>query len=234
MTKQYHVALSFAGEDRSYVASVAQALVAAGIKVFYDDFEKVSLWGKNLYDYLSDIYRNQAVVCVLFLSEHYARKRWTSLERQSAQARAFTENVEYVLPARFDDTEIPGISPTVGYVPLRNTSPQELARLIVLKLKELGALTEATGIQNVVELNRLIMASTVDPEMDVRNPLRYLACPRCGYTDINRRIFRDRHHGMDVGEVRCNHCEWNDSGFLFGETAQEFYAKRFPGIVDSY
>ena len=42
----YDVALSFAGEDRPYVQQVAQRLVESGIKVFYDDFEKVDLWGK--------------------------------------------------------------------------------------------------------------------------------------------------------------------------------------------
>lgn len=45
---RYDVALSFAGEERPYVEAVADALRNAGVKVFYDDYEKVTLWGKDL------------------------------------------------------------------------------------------------------------------------------------------------------------------------------------------
>jgi hypothetical protein len=34
----YHVALSFAGEDRGYVERVADQLVSDGVSVFYDKF----------------------------------------------------------------------------------------------------------------------------------------------------------------------------------------------------
>jgi len=108
--KKYDIALSFAGEDREYVEKVANLLKIKNIKVFYDDFEKSNLWGKNLYDYLSDIYKNKAKYTILFISEYYAKKLWTNHERESAQARAFLERKEYILPAKFDDTEILGIS----------------------------------------------------------------------------------------------------------------------------
>ena len=52
---KYDVALSFAGEDREYVDAVASHLQEAGVRVFYDRFEETKLWGKNLYDHLSDI-----------------------------------------------------------------------------------------------------------------------------------------------------------------------------------
>ncbi len=81
-----------------------------------------------------DVYQNAAQYCVMFVSQHYADKLWTNHERQSAQARAFKENKEYVLPARFDDTIIPGLRDTVGYIDLRITSPSELAKLIANKV----------------------------------------------------------------------------------------------------
>ncbi|MEG2492469.1 MAG: hypothetical protein RSA67_08020, partial [Alistipes sp.] len=55
----FDIALSFAGEDRSYVDQVANTLKLKGVSVFYDKFEEANLWGKNLYEYLSDIYRNK-------------------------------------------------------------------------------------------------------------------------------------------------------------------------------
>ncbi len=131
---QYDVCLSFAGEQREYVQKVAAALRERGIRVFYDDFEQVSLWGKDLYEHLDWVYRKAARYCVLFVSADYARKVWTSHERRSAQARALEENTEYVLPARFDSTEIPGLRPTVGYVDLSSITPEELAERIVAKL----------------------------------------------------------------------------------------------------
>ncbi len=73
----YEIALSFAGEDRMYADALANALRSRGVKVFYDQHEKATLWGKNLYDYLSDLYQNKARYCVMFLSSHYATKLWT-------------------------------------------------------------------------------------------------------------------------------------------------------------
>jgi len=133
---EYDVALSFAGENRAYVEGVANSLRDKGISVFYDLFEEANLWGKNLYEYLSEIYQNKARYTVLFISSFYNKKLWTNHERASMQARAFQESSEYILPVRFDDTEIPGILKTIGYVSLRNRAPEELAKLIQKKLSK--------------------------------------------------------------------------------------------------
>ncbi|WP_092123586.1 TIR domain-containing protein [Desulfonatronum thiosulfatophilum] len=92
---KYHIALSFAGEDRDYVDRVATHLRENGVEVFYDKFEETKLWGKDLYTYLTDIYQNRALYTVMFVSEAYKEKLWTNHERQSAQARAFSESQEY-------------------------------------------------------------------------------------------------------------------------------------------
>lgn len=130
----YDIALSFAGEDRRYVEEVAHHLRSKNITVFYDAFEETNLWGKNLYDYLMDIYQNKARYTVMFISKFYNKKLWTNHERVSMQARAFQESREYILPARFDDTEIPGILKTIGYISLKERTPEELASLIQKKL----------------------------------------------------------------------------------------------------
>lgn len=143
---KFHVALSFAGEDRKYVEKVAKELRENDVSLFYDKFDKVSLWGKDLYTYLRDIYQNKAYFTVIFISEHYKKKRWTNHERESAQARAFSESKEYILPARFDDTEIPGILPTTGYIKLDKISPKEFASLIIEKLKQSGIVLESDSL----------------------------------------------------------------------------------------
>jgi hypothetical protein len=55
---EFDITLSFAGEDRQFVSCVAVKLKAAGYKVFYDEFEQINLWGKDLYTHLDQIYRN--------------------------------------------------------------------------------------------------------------------------------------------------------------------------------
>lgn len=133
-TFEFDIALSFAGENRAYAADVAERLCGQGIRVFYDQYEQATLWGTNLYDRLDYVYRRAARYCVLFISKHYADKLRTNHERQSAQARALEENHEYVLPVRFDDTEIPGLRSTIGYIDARHTTPEQLVHLILQKL----------------------------------------------------------------------------------------------------
>lgn len=131
----YNVALSFAGEDREYVKQVATALQALSVKVFYDEFEQADLWGRNLVDHLADVYAKRARFIVMFVSSHYAAKAWTNHERKHAQAGALQRGEDSILPARFDDTEVPGLANTVGYVDLKTTTPEQLAKMIKRKLE---------------------------------------------------------------------------------------------------
>jgi hypothetical protein len=135
----YDVCLSFAGEQREYVERVAAGLVAKNFKPFYDRYEQVTLWGKDLYEHLDEVYQKKARYCILFISTDYARKVWTSHERKSAQARAFAQSQEYILPARFDDTEIPGLRPTVGYIDISKMIADDLVELVCEKLADLDS-----------------------------------------------------------------------------------------------
>lgn len=136
---KYDVALSFAGEQRSYVERVATALKNYKIRCFYDNDNQVNLWGKNLIKYLCDIYFKQSKYCVIFISKSYCEKNWTILESEAAEERNFithdTETYQqYILPVRFDDSEIPGIKSSWGYIDANNVSPEDLAELIVQKV----------------------------------------------------------------------------------------------------
>lgn len=144
----YDVALSFAGEDRTYVHHVANELRDQGVRVFYDKFEEAAFWGKDLYVYFSEVYSKRARFAVLFLSEAYKNKVWTNHERECAQARAFQQNEEYILPARFDETEIPGILPTTGYICLIDKSPKEFATIIIEKLINTGGTVPSKIVRN--------------------------------------------------------------------------------------
>lgn len=131
---KYDVALSFANEERSYAQAVARILQANEVTVFYDEDKAVELWGKDLTEELDRVYRLEARYCVMFISAAYARKMWTRLERRSALCRAMQDRSEYVLPARFDDTALPGLLPTIHYVDLHGKTPDVFAGIVLTKI----------------------------------------------------------------------------------------------------
>jgi serine/threonine protein kinase len=113
----YDVAISFAGEDRSLARSLTSALREKNARVFYDEDQAADIWGKNLADYLPEVYRRDARFCIILVSKHYASKAWPNHERRAALDRAIREfDRDYILPIRLDDTNLPGLSESTAYV----------------------------------------------------------------------------------------------------------------------
>ena len=133
---KYDVCLSFAGEQRDYVDRVAMHLEKASVRVFYDRYETAALWGEDLVHHLDTVFRKQAQFCVMFVSIDYANKIWTTHELRSIQARAIRSATAYVLPVRFDQTEIPGLLDTVGYLNAADLTPEQVAELVVAKMQD--------------------------------------------------------------------------------------------------
>ena len=133
---EYDIAISFAGEQRRYAKQIAEYIRDVGrCTVFFDEFERAALWGTNLSDHFAEVYERKARFCVMLVSKEYAAKVWTTVERRSAQARAIAQKEEYILPIRFDETQVPGLPGTVGYIEADKTSPSEVCRLLLAKLK---------------------------------------------------------------------------------------------------
>lgn len=84
---EYDVALSFAGENREAVAAIAECLRGHGVRVFYDDFEKTDLWGKDLQEHFVNVYMRWARYVVVFVSIYYRDKVWPRHELKAALAR---------------------------------------------------------------------------------------------------------------------------------------------------
>ena len=170
---RWDVALSFAGAQRDYVEQVAQALQARGVRCFYDADEQIELWGKYLAEELPAIYGEQAAAVVVFVSAEYAARDWTRLERRAALNRAVRERREYVLPARFDDTPLPGLLSDMVTVDLRTRTPQQFAAMIADKLAALGITASAPS------------ADAGDPARDAE-PARPAGAVRVGEADPRR------------------------------------------------
>jgi hypothetical protein len=134
---KYEVALSFAGEQRTYVEEVASILKEAGVSVYYDADDEIESWGSNLVDRFGETYGEHARYVVMFISKEYAEKAWTNHERQTILARRLKDE-KFLLPVRFDDTKIDGLPETVMRINLRGLSPKDLADKITQKIRKEG------------------------------------------------------------------------------------------------
>jgi hypothetical protein len=186
MNKDYKfdVALSFAGEDRDYVEAVANELKANGINVHYDSFGQVDAWGKDLAEHFDEIYRKQAKYCVMFISEHYAKKVWPNFEKRSALARDVVE-IGYILPARFDDTDILGLPPSKAYIDLRKYDPKQFASLIMEKL---GKRNSSEQSPKSPSFRRPKVSRSFDPYKESQTWMEYLTKElekRCESSEIS-------------------------------------------------
>lgn len=146
---EFDVAISYAGEDATFVYQIAEKLKDEGVRVFFAEFALAQTWGSDLVAFFEDVFRNKARYAMFFVSAQYVAKPWTRFERRSAQARALVEDEPYILPVRLDDSELPGLLPTVGYLDARQLSVEQLVQLVLEKLGTLPARREELPLLGV-------------------------------------------------------------------------------------
>lgn len=134
---EYDVAVSYSGDDREVVEEVVQALKDHEIRVWYDRDQSARLWGEDLSDLLADVYANKARYVMVFLSETYTERDWTTFELEIAQAAARSRQTAYVLPVIVSEVVPPvvGLKRTVGFVSLVDKDAGEVAALLAEKLR---------------------------------------------------------------------------------------------------
>jgi TIR domain-containing protein len=130
---KYDVAISFSRGQRNYARAVQHALFMRGINCFFDEVQQVQLWGQDLAERFDEVFRKDAQFCVACVSREWVDRVWPTHERRSALARAVQEP-GYLLPIRFDDAEVPGLSPSIAYLDGTEIEPDEMASLIARKL----------------------------------------------------------------------------------------------------
>lgn len=130
----YDVAVSFAGDVRPTVEEFVGALKDRGLSVFYDFDQQVQLWGKDLRTKLAEVYANEALYMVIFLSKTYPERDWTDFELSIGKAAAEKRTNEYLLPLRIDDVNIVGIHSTIGYIDLNEAGVEKTAEILADKV----------------------------------------------------------------------------------------------------
>ncbi len=100
---------------------------------------------------------------VVFVSADYAEGDWTRLERRAAFSRAVHEAGVYVLPARFDDSELLGLMEDVAAINLRDYTPGQFADLVVAKLDDLGISPPPSSGEGVTRPSGGMRVDEADP-----------------------------------------------------------------------
>ncbi|KYK34079.1 MAG: hypothetical protein AYK18_14610 [Theionarchaea archaeon DG-70] len=112
----FDIAISFAGEDRKIAKELAKKLRIKNTKVFYDEFYKDELWGKDLTKYFQDAYGPKTRFVIPLLSKYYPVTDWTDFEFSIMREEAEKRKTEFILPVRLDDTKIEGIKDDIAYL----------------------------------------------------------------------------------------------------------------------
>lgn len=134
--RRFSIALSYPGERRPFVEKVAAELRSRlGSRVFYDRDYEAELARPDLDIYLQNIYHDDSELIAVFLCADYERKDWCGLEWRVVRDLIKRRQASAIMPLRFDDTEIPGLFSTDGYVWLADRSPQQVAALILQRIE---------------------------------------------------------------------------------------------------
>ncbi len=133
----YDVALSYAREQEQYVERVYKHLKEKKqqLRIFRDSEQEATLWGKDMAEYFDDVFSAKSLWCIMFVSDEYIKKMWTSHERRSALAKQLKTG-EYILPVRFSGVIVPGLSANINYQDAAKKNPEEIADLFLRKFDE--------------------------------------------------------------------------------------------------
>jgi len=142
-TKRFQVALSFAGDHRNFVESVAEHLSRnlGQHRVFYDRDYEAELARPNLDTYLMNIYREDTDLIAIFLDSNYAQKEWCGLEWRVVRDILKSRHDWEIMPFKFDDVIIEGLLSIDGYISINNKTPEEVAGLILQRIHGKGTLS---------------------------------------------------------------------------------------------
>lgn len=135
---EFDVALSFPGEIREYVKSIALELerILGPNSYFYDDNYTAQLARPSLDTLLQDIYYRSKMI-VVFLSKAYQEKEWCGIEFRTIKEIIMERKYERVMFVKMSEGDIQGVLKTDGYIDGHRYSPQEIARFIQDRLMPL-------------------------------------------------------------------------------------------------
>lgn len=113
----FDLVFSFAGEDR-YIVSEIYNKLKGKYNIFYDEEYTSQLLGSDLYNGLRNIYKNNGLYVVCFISKYYAKKIWTSLEFTAIKERLMSTffTSDFLIPILIDDYDLNLVNDIPSYI----------------------------------------------------------------------------------------------------------------------
>ncbi len=143
LPERFHVAFSFAGEQRDLVRAIAEAVeaVLGQGTVFFDEWFEPWLAGADADLKLQRLYGQGCALAVVCVSERYGGKPWTLAEHEAIRARLMQSRAapdprerDAVLPLRVGDGEVQGILFNAIVPDVRHRPVVQAAELILQRL----------------------------------------------------------------------------------------------------
>ncbi|MEZ5293909.1 MAG: tetratricopeptide repeat protein [Vicinamibacterales bacterium] len=130
------MALSFAGEKRDFVATVARLLANrfGEDRILYDKFHEAEFARYDLGVRLPELYGAQSDLIVPILCPAYDAKRWTGWEWIHIYGLLTKEDGHRVMPCRFELAHADGLSPASAFIELDDKTPAQFETLILERL----------------------------------------------------------------------------------------------------
>jgi hypothetical protein len=139
--RRFAVALSFPGEARERVETIAEHL-ATGLgrdRILYDRFHEAEFARPNLDVYLQHLYHDDAELNVVFLCKDYETKEWCGLEWRAIRDLIKHRRQEIML-LRIDDGPVAGLFSIDGYIDISNRNDDAVADAILQRWTQQQAL----------------------------------------------------------------------------------------------
>ncbi|HWB05074.1 MAG TPA: SMEK domain-containing protein [Verrucomicrobiales bacterium] len=133
--KRFRVAFSFAGDQREFVAKVANVLAGTFGReaIFYDKFHQAELAQPNLDLLLSKVYGEQSDLIVQVVSDDFESREWSGLDWRHMRAILMRSDSHRVMLGHFGHGGLP-LSYGTGSLNLDEISPDQFATLILERL----------------------------------------------------------------------------------------------------
>jgi hypothetical protein len=147
LNKRFLVALSFPGEYREFVETVAHLLSQelGKQRVLYDKFHEAEFARPNLDTHLQSLYHDESELLVVFLCADYERKEWTGLEWRAIRDLIKKKQDTSIMLIRLDDANISGLFSIDGYISANGRKPTEIAALITSRLRQAPHIDKPSG-----------------------------------------------------------------------------------------
>lgn len=134
----FDLAVSFSGKDRDYVLAVVNEIkkYIPEENIFYDCDYSEELAGKDLFEYLREVYAEKSRYVMCFFSSEYNRSNWARVEASAVKDRLFLNfmNSSFLIPVIIDRSSnfLPA---TIGFWEKDKFTVEEIAKMTVHKIK---------------------------------------------------------------------------------------------------